>query len=35
MPEGPLKQVGDHAITIALHADVAVDITVSVLGDQS
>ncbi len=35
MPEGPLKQVGDHAVTIALHADVAVDITVSVLGDQS
>ncbi len=35
MPEGPLKQVGDHSVTIALHADVSVDITVSVLGDQS
>lgn len=35
MPLGPLKQVGDHTITIVLHTDVSVDITVSVLGDQS
>jgi large subunit ribosomal protein L9 len=34
MPQGPLKQVGDHPIKIALHADVVVTITVAVLGDQ-
>ena len=34
MPEGHLKQIGDHHIGIALHADVVVDITVSVLGEQ-
>ena len=35
MPEGPLKQVGDQAVKIALHADVVVSITVSVLGEQA
>ena len=34
MPQGPLKQVGDHPIKVALHADVVVTITVSVLGEQ-
>ena len=34
MPQGPLKQVGDHSLKIALHADVVVTITVSVLGEQ-
>ena len=34
MPQGPLKQVGDHPIKIALHADVIVTVTVSVLGEQ-
>ena len=34
MPQGPLKQVGDYPIQIALHTDVAVTITVSVLGEQ-
>jgi large subunit ribosomal protein L9 len=33
MPQGPLKQVGDHPIKIALHADVVVTVTVSVLGE--
>jgi len=33
MPHGPLKTVGDHTISIALHHDVVVDITVSVLGE--
>jgi large subunit ribosomal protein L9 len=33
MPAGPIKQVGDTAITIALHSDVIVNITVSVLGE--
>ena len=34
MPQGPLKQVGDHPLKIALHADVLVTVTVSVLGEQ-
>lgn len=34
MPQGALKQVGDYPIQIALHTDVAVTITVSVLGEQ-
>jgi large subunit ribosomal protein L9 len=34
MPQGPLKQVGDFPLEIALHTDVAVKITVSVLGEQ-
>ena len=34
MPQGPLKQVGDSPIEVALHTDVAVTITVSVLGEQ-
>ena len=35
MPDGPLKQVGDVQIDVALHSDVVTNITVSVLGDQS
>ncbi|MDR2015377.1 MAG: 50S ribosomal protein L9 [Azoarcus sp.] len=34
MPDGHLKQVGDTRVDIALHADVIVPITVSVLGEQ-
>ena len=34
LPQGPLKQVGDHPLGIALHSDVVVRITVSVLGEQ-
>ena len=34
LPNGPLKTVGDHPVTLALHGDVAVDITVSVLGEH-
>jgi large subunit ribosomal protein L9 len=34
MPQGPLKQVGDFPIEIALHTDVTVTINVSVLGEQ-
>lgn len=35
MPQGPLKQVGDHPLAIALHSDVVVQITVSVLAEQT
>lgn len=34
LPEGPLKTVGDHPVSVALHSDVVVDITVSVQGEQ-
>jgi len=34
LPQGPLKTIGDHPIAIALHGDVVVHITVSVLGEQ-
>ncbi len=35
MPQGPLKIVGDHAISVALHTDVVAEITVSVLGEAA
>ena len=35
LPQGPLKQAGDHPLAIALHSDVVVHITVSVLGEQA
>ncbi|MEN9783302.1 MAG: hypothetical protein RJA24_645 [Pseudomonadota bacterium] len=35
MPEGPLKMIGDYPIKVALHADVVVSITVSVLGEAA
>jgi large subunit ribosomal protein L9 len=34
MPNGPLKTIGDHPVSVAPHADVVVDITVSVLGES-
>jgi large subunit ribosomal protein L9 len=33
MPEGPLKQVGEYPLQIALHTDVVVTITVAVIGE--
>ena len=33
MPQGPLKNVGDHQLKVALHTDVVVTINVSVLGE--
>ncbi|MEW6688290.1 MAG: 50S ribosomal protein L9 [Pseudomonadota bacterium] len=33
MPAGPLKQVGEHHIQIALHTDVVVTVNVAVLGE--
>ncbi len=34
LPEGPFKAVGDYQVTLALHTDVTVEITVAVLGEQ-
>jgi large subunit ribosomal protein L9 len=33
MPAGPLKQVGDHPVTVVLHTDVLAHVTVTVLGE--
>jgi large subunit ribosomal protein L9 len=35
MPAGPLKQVGDYPLVVAVHADASANITVSVLGDTA
>jgi len=34
MPQGPLKNVGDHPLKLSLHTDVLVTVTVAVLGEQ-
>jgi large subunit ribosomal protein L9 len=34
LPQGPLKQIGDTQLAVALHPDVVVHITVSVLGEH-
>jgi large subunit ribosomal protein L9 len=33
MPNGPLKTIGEHVVTLALHHDVTVDVTVSVTAE--
>lgn len=33
LPVGPLKTVGEHAVSVALHHDVVVDVTVVVVGE--
>jgi large subunit ribosomal protein L9 len=34
MPTGPLKQVGEHPLVVALHSDASANITVSVIAEQ-
>ncbi len=34
LPQGPLKQVGDTPVQVALHSDVVATMTVSILGEQ-
>ena len=31
--DGPLKTTGEHAVSVALHTDVVVDVTVAVVGE--
>jgi large subunit ribosomal protein L9 len=33
MPNGPLKTVGEHPVSVAPHTDVVVDVTVQVVGE--
>jgi len=35
MPAGPIKTVSDTSVTVVLHTDVSVDVSVSVQGDHS
>ena len=33
LPHGPIKTIGDNTISVSLHTDVAVEVTVSVYGE--
>jgi large subunit ribosomal protein L9 len=35
MPNGPLKTTGEHAVSVALHTDVVVDVTIAVVGEHA
>ena len=35
MPSGPLKTTGEHAVAVALHTDVVVEITIAVVGEAA
>jgi large subunit ribosomal protein L9 len=35
MPGGPLKTIGEHTVSVSLHTDITVDVTVTVVGEQS
>lgn len=35
MPTGPLKVVGEHAVSVALHTDVVVEVTIAVVGESA
>lgn len=34
LPEGPLRIVGEHPVVVHLHADVDVEVTVNVVGEE-
>jgi large subunit ribosomal protein L9 len=35
MPQGPIKTTGEHPISVSLHTDVVVDLTVAVQGEHA
>ncbi len=35
MPNGPLKSVGEHHVSVGLHTDVVVDIAIHVIGEAA
>ena len=35
MPTGPLKTTGEHPVSVSLHTDVVVDVTVAVVGEAA
>ncbi len=34
MPNGPLKVIGEHSVSVAVHTDVVVDVKVTVVAEQ-
>jgi len=34
LPEGPLRVVGEHPVTVHLHTDVDVEVTINVVGEE-
>ncbi|MCU0940226.1 MAG: 50S ribosomal protein L9, partial [Burkholderiaceae bacterium] len=35
MPLGPLKSVGEHKVSVALHTDVVIELGVAVVGETA
>ncbi len=35
LPEGPIRQAGEHEITLHLHADINVVVNITVIGEES
>ncbi|MCU1441748.1 MAG: rplI, partial [Rhodoglobus sp.] len=35
LPLGPLKTAGNHPVSVALHTDVVVEVTIAVIGDHA
>jgi large subunit ribosomal protein L9 len=35
MPDGPLKTIGEHKVSVALHSDVVVNLAVRVIGETA
>ncbi|NBD21483.1 50S ribosomal protein L9 [Aquabacterium fontiphilum] len=35
LPNGPLKTIGDHGVSVSLHTDVTVDVTINVVGETA
>ena len=35
LPNGPIKTIGDTTVSVALHTDVVVEVTVSVYGETA
>jgi large subunit ribosomal protein L9 len=34
LPNGPLRTVGEHVVTVHLHTDVNIDLTITILADE-
>jgi large subunit ribosomal protein L9 len=34
MPNGPLRSVGDHVVSVHLHTDINIDLPVTIVGDE-